>query len=318
MTERPEEDMSILAFNDEFLKLGKMFTSYDKVRPLNEERAVETINTTSEGFVLLTSIVSQALHDAEIRPGEFLDSVVDTIKDAREVMGKAKKTVSLLDDSFDKLPEDEQIESLFAIDESDFVYLRRQIMSLKRSSVTDPAAKEKLDELMKIHGARFESDRLAIDDGRFPSRNDRIRIPTSNIPIVYMKDEPDNVKQDAITKNSRAMEKVAYALGVLDEGEMWHDFVAREEYKAYFDSHNKKRESIENKFFDDVAPRGELAVETAFPGIQVGVRFDDDYRRLAQMDRRISLPEALLLGYATVNLELIVPTVDLLPLKSGS
>ena len=317
MTEGPE-DMSIFTFNDVALKFGEMFTRYDKVRPLNETAAVENINTASASLVVLTSIVSQALHDAEIRPGEFLDNAVDTINDAREIMGNAKKTVSLFDDSFDELSEDEQIERVFATYESDFMYIRGQIMSLKRSADTDPAAKKKLGMLMKIHGARFESDRLEIDDGRFPLRYDRIRIPTSNIPIVYMKDEPDNVKQDAITKNSRAMEKVAYALGVLDEGEMWHDFVAREEYKGYFDSHNKKREGIESRFFDHVAPQGELVAETAFPGIQVGVRFDEDWRRLAQTDRRISLPEALLLGYATVKLELIVPTVDLLPLKSGS
>lgn len=314
MTER-QEDMSLADFSDTILHFGEMFTRYDKVRPLNEKSAVETINTAGESLVVLTSLVSQALHDAQIRPGEFLDNVVHTINDAREVMGKAKKTVSLFDDSFDKLSEDEQIERVFATDESDFMYIRRQIISLKRSADTNPAAKKKLGKLMKIHGAHFEGDVLEIIDARFPSRNDRIRIPTSNIPIDYMKDEPEIVRQDEIIKNSRAMEKVAYVLGVLDEGEMWHDFVAREEYKTYFDSHNKKREGIESRFFDRVAPQGELVVQTTFSGIQVGVRFEEDFRRLAQTDRRISLPEALLLGYATVNLELIVPTQDLLPLK---
>lgn len=313
-----KEDMPISVFSDVTLSFGEMFARYDKVRPLDEQGAVKTINTASKSLVVLTSLVSQALHDAEIRPGEFFDDVVHTISDAREIMGNAKKTASLLDDSFDKLSEDEQIERVFATYESDFMHIREQIMRLKRSANTDPAAKKKLGRLMKIHGARFKGDVLEIKDERFPSRHDRIRIPTSNIPIVYMKDEPDNVKQNAITKNSRAMEKVAYVLGLLDEGEMWHDFVAREEFKAYFDSHNKERGGIENRFFDHVAPQGELVVETAFPGIQVGVRFDEDYRRLAQADRRLSLPEALLLGYATVRLELIIPTVDLLPSSTSA
>lgn len=123
MTER-REDMHLSDLMG-MLKMGEEFARYEKLRPLDEESAVGTINTASKGLVLLTSLVSQALHDAEIRPGESLDDVADAIHESREVMGEARKTVAVVDDSFGKLSEDEQVERVFAVFSSDFMYIRR-------------------------------------------------------------------------------------------------------------------------------------------------------------------------------------------------
>lgn len=302
--------------------LGKVFSRYDKIKPLNEAAEVEVINTASDRFVAVTTLISQVLQDGGIRPGEFLENVSDEIENSRFTFDHARKGVAVVDASIDDMPESEAFEKLLSIGENDFMFWRRQIMEHKRAIGTDPEAEDKMKALMEICGGSFDGSVLDIRDGTFPTRKIGIRIPTVHIPVTYMEDETLEERQNAIVQNSRAMEKVAYAMGILDEGETWSDFVMREEHKTLFEEHEKSRKSDEHfeifpedRIWDHTSPRGQLVVDTVFPNFKVGIRFEEDYRTLIPLGRRIKLQEALALGYATTNLELIVPTRDLIPPK---
>lgn len=304
------------------MRLGNVFSRYDKIKPLDEAAEVEVINTASDRFVAVATLISQVLQDGGIRPGEFLENVSGKIEDSHSTFEHAKKGVTVVDDSLSERSESEAFERVLTIGEEDFMFWRRQIMDYKRAIGTDPKAEVKMKELMEICGASFDGNDLDINDGTFPRRDTRIRVPTAHIPVIYMRDKTSTERQDVLKKNSRAMEKIGYALGILDEGETWSDFIMREDHKALFEEHEKSRKSDghfelfpEARAWDYIAPQGQLVVDTVFSDFKVGIRFEEDFRTLIPLSRRIKLQEALALGYATTNLELIVPTKDLMPLK---
>lgn len=304
------------------MQLGNAFSRYDKIKPLNEAAEVEVINTASDRLVAVTTLISQVLRDGGIRSGEFLENVSGEIKYSHSTFERAKKGVVVVDESVGEMPESEAFEKVLSVGEEDFMFWRRHIMEYKRAIGTDPEAEKKMKELMEICGGSFDGNVLRMKNQSFPPRKTGIRIPRVHIPVSYMEDETPAERQDAIEKNSRAMEKVAYALGILDEGETWSDFVMRDDHKALFEEHEKSRKSDEHfelfpeeRAWDRTAPKGQLVVDTLFPDFKVGIRFEEDYRTIIPLGRRIKLQEALALGYATTKLELIVPTRDLIPPK---
>lgn len=286
-------------------RLGELVLGFEKTRSIDEGAEAQIINTAKDPLIGLAVLIGAALEEGGIRPGEFLEEVTREIESSREVLERARRVMPLIDKSFDDLPLKDQEEYLFGLDS---LYLRLKILELHRTQNPDVETTNALEVMMEEFGGRFESENvLNLEDGRVPRRTSSLRIPTSNIPSVYMQEEDHRIRRGDLLENTKAMEKVGYALGVLMEGERWEDFVQRADFEERMKEHVRDMEGKDIIFYDP-SPNGDFQVNSVLPNVKASIRFDCDRRQIVQLGKKISLSEALKAGFATPNLELRLPT----------
>lgn len=295
-------------------------------RTYDLENDVELINSASPILSEIAATLVPTLAEYQLDTNTFLERIAEQVIDSREEMTKAKRIAPHLDSAFLGLPEDAQNEFIFAKSDADFMFVRREISRRKLSPRPDDNP-ETLTILMKEFGAYYENEVLHLDES-WPWRRRYLDIPWHGSPIVFYETaETKAARLREWSKNNDAQEALARDLGILNEGEKWHNFVRRKDIILFgpvrdngsyeydetdltvgFRAGIPAEYGRESDIYFGGLPTY-ITIHTKFAGVRASIKFDAAMPTIDSLeDSETPLDRLIQSGLATPRMTLRIPT----------